>query len=442
VRQTSSIYSRVKDSLRSITTKLPGTKLDSLGPMVVADVKIFPDTEKDASDKSGAISLQGLASLRGVRIIVVIGVFDLGGSERQALAVVRYLRDVAGADVEIWGCHAGGGRVAELCRQYYIPCRLMPIPWMAHWGRAQRYKALLQFTLALRRARADVFLPYITLTNVFCGLVWRFTGAKTCIWNQRESGITEPVGPRVGRWATRLTPRFTSNSQHGAEYLINKHNVPRTHVTVLHNAVELSTAELDGPTWRRNLNVSEDSFVAVMLANLHGGKDHATVQKAWQIVANRIPATLLLAGRFDGTQDSLKLLAVDLGITDYVRFLGPVKDVSGLLSASDLAVFSSPAEGCPNAVLECMAAALPVVATDIPGVREAVGPDGIPFLTPFGDAEAMASKILELARNPGLRSKLGKLNRQRIETQFSPRMLGERTCALISSVLERVEVED
>ncbi len=379
--------------------------------------------------------------LQRIRIRIVIGAFDLGGSERQALTLACYLREVSGADVEIWGCSLSGGRVAELCQEYKIPWRLVPIPWMAHWGRTRRLKALLQFTLAMRRARADVLLPYITLTNVFCGLVWRLTGSRTCIWNQRESGITEPVGPRVGRWATRLTPWFTSNSQHGAEYLINKHNVPRTHVTVIHNAVELSTAELDGPAWRRNLNLSEDSFVAVMLANFHAGKDHVTVLKAWRIVTDKIPATLLFAGRFDGTQDSLKILSVDLGLSEQLRFLGPVKDVSGLLSACDLGVFSSPAEGSPNAVMECMAAGLAVVATDIPGVREAVGAAGIPFLAPFANPDALASKILELAQNPALRARLGHLNRQRIETEFSPRVLGERVSALISSALGHVKVE-
>lgn len=412
--------------------------------MVAADSKIFRGTEKNASDKPSAISQQGMASpLRGVRIIIVIGVFDLGGSERQAVTLARYLREVIGTDVEMWGCDISGGRVAELCDRYKIPWRIYKMPWAANWGSPRRYRALLDFTLKLRRAHVDVLLPYITLTNVFCGLVWRFTGAKSCIWSQRESGITaSPIGSRTGRWATRLTPWFTSNSKHGADYLINKHKVSPARVSVIHNTVELSPAEHDAATWRRNLNVSEDSFLAVKVANLHGLKDHATVLRAWRIVNDKIPATLLFAGRFDGTEDSLKILAVDLGLSEQVRFLGPVKDVSGLLSACDLGVLSSPAEGCPNSVLECMAAGLPVVASDIPGVREAVGPDGIPLLAPFGDAEAMASKILELAENPSMRNNLGELNRHRIETQFSPRMLGERTWALISAVLGDAEVED
>src|SRR5437899_9931672 len=53
--------------------------------------------------------------LQGVRIIIAIGILEMGGSERQALAVARYLQDSAGADVEVWGCTGGRGPVAELC---------------------------------------------------------------------------------------------------------------------------------------------------------------------------------------------------------------------------------------------------------------------------------------------------------------------------------------
>ena len=102
----------------------------------------------------------------------------------------------------------------------------------------------------------------------------------------------------------------------------------------------------------------------------------------------------MLAGRPEGRRELLEVLARDLGLGERVRFVGDVDDVAGLLGASDVGVLSStPLEGCPNAVIESMAAGLPVVGTDIPGVREALGDEGRPFLVAAEDpgAGALAS---------------------------------------------------
>jgi glycosyltransferase involved in cell wall biosynthesis len=80
-----------------------------------------------------------------------------------------------------------------------------------------------------------------------------------------------------------------------------------------------------------------------------------------------------------------------------------------------------------------MAAGLPVAGTDIPGIREAVGPDGFAYLAPPGDAEALATKLAHLADDPQERRVLGEQNARRVRTEFSlPRMLEAHT-----GVLER-----
>ena len=121
-----------------------------------------------------------------------------------------------------------------------------------------------------------------------------------------------------------------------------------------------------------------------------------------------------------------------------VRFLGQVRDVSGLLQSVDLGLFASPIEGSPNAVLECMAAGLAVVGTDIPGIREAVGPDGAPYLAPPEDADRFAELVLLLARDAERRAQAGRANRRRIENCFSPRQMGARMASLCAARLSRV----
>jgi len=145
---------------------------------------------------------------------------------------------------------------------------------------------------------------------------------------------------------------------------------------------------------------------------------------------------LALAGRFGVAEKEIKALAYDLELGKSVRFLGAVKDVDGLLSASDLSAFSSQAEGCPNGVLEAMAAGLPVVATDIPGVRDALGSNATKFLAPIGDPFVLAQKIQLMIDNPTLRLEEGEKNRARVKKEFSIEQMCQSSVGLIKAHLK------
>ena len=186
----------------------------------------------------------------------------------------------------------------------------------------------------------------------------------------------------------------------------------------------------------------EATFVACMVGNLHAAKDHLTLLRAWQLVVDRLEPlgkkpVLLLAGRLDSMADRVKALAFDLRLHDSVQFLGLVEDIAGLLEAVDLGVFCSPKESCPNGVLECMAVGLPVVASDIAGVREVVGESGLAHLAPPEDAVTLAERIVGLAMNPALCESLSKINRERIATHYSIERMGESMTKIIADALTR-----
>jgi len=98
--------------------------------------------------------------------------------------------------------------------------------------------------------------------------------------------------------------------------------------------------------------------------------------------------------------EELRALAAQLGIKDDVFFIGRCDRVADLLFASDIGVLSSKAEGFANAILEYMAAGLPVVATDVGGAREAIAEGETGYTVTSSDDEKMAVRIIELLNEP------------------------------------------
>ena len=106
------------------------------------------------------------------------------------------------------------------------------------------------------------------------------------------------------------------------------------------------------------------------------------------------------------------------GIADRVHFAGWRNDVPEILAASDLLVLPSAWEGMPNVVLEAMAAGRPLVATDVEGVRELLGPLAERQAVRYGDSPALAGRIAGFLGDPAAAAAVGSANRRRVEDAF------------------------
>jgi glycosyltransferase involved in cell wall biosynthesis len=375
-------------------------------------------------------------TLKGRRIIFVFGSLELGGAERQALILARHLSEHVGARVQVWGFNLPGP-VASLCEQYGLAWRVVPFYFSA--SLKQRLIRLLKLARTLRAEYPDLLLPYTLIPNVACGLVWRLAGARACVWSQRDAGIAH-LDPAWELAAARLTPQFVAISQEGADYLTERLKARPARVRLIRNGVEPPAPLMSRDEWRARLGADGNCFVACMVANLHRYKDHVTLLRAWRVTATTLrargrSALLVLAGRHDDAYASLSSLARELGIERSVFFAGYVADVAGLLAASDICVFSSRSEGCPNGVLEGMAAGLAVAGSDIMGIRQAVGRGAVTLLAPPGDAPALAEIMLRLADDPALRDALGAENRRRVREVFDPLRMCKEHVALFDQCL-------
>jgi glycosyltransferase involved in cell wall biosynthesis len=129
-------------------------------------------------------------------------------------------------------------------------------------------------------------------------------------------------------------------------------------------------------------------------------------------------AAFLLAGEGE-LMESLRDLVKALGIDSSTHFLGRCDRVAELLSISEICVLSSKAEGFSNSILEYMAAARPVVVTNVGGAGELVTEGETGYLVPSGDDSMMAVRIIELLRDPPKARTMGDNGQRVVKEKFS-----------------------
>jgi glycosyltransferase involved in cell wall biosynthesis len=375
-------------------------------------------------------------------VLFVLPTLDLGGAERQALLLAEYLRSHGGCDVAIAALFGGTGGQAlrSICRQWRIPCLRFNMPEFTGDDPPMLTRAgIRHFIRELKFLAPDVLLPYTSLPNILCGLGWKKGGASACIWGQRDAGAVSPDSP----WqpaALQNTPHFAANSQAGFDYLVQNCRVSPEQAFLIPNGVRLTPPIRSRSSWRSQLGASDEDIVAGMIANVQPLKDHRTLLLAWREVVRSMPhrpPILCLAGQLTSSAPPLRQLADNLGLADSVRWLGLVEDISGLLSALDLAVFSSAREGLPNGILEPMAAGLAVVATDNAGSRQAFDQPQYPYLAKAADPNDFAAKVIALLGSPETRRTLGKNNHQRVSDAFSIEALGRAYDRLLQNALRQ-----
>jgi len=372
--------------------------------------------------------------LAGKRFLFVFCSLGLGGAERQGMLLARYLNSL-GCDVRVWG-NDGPGLIAEQCEEVGIPWAIHRFRWPCR--KSSLVRDGFRMVRALRQERPNVILTYTKWANVSCGLTWRLSPAEVCIWGQRD--IHWLRGDAVERFAYRGVSAVICNAEHEVDYLRQTLGETPVPVSVVHNGINLAACTKTRAEWRAELGIEKDITVATMVANFRPEKDHLTLLHAWRkllatISEGQTRPYLLLAGAPLESQKSVQIVASTLGLLDTVKFLGQVRDISGLLDASDIGVLTSTHEGLSNAIIEYMASGLPVVATDLPGNHEALGDDPQQPFCEAGNPDSLVAGLQPLLNFPNLRKKLGTRNRQRASAEFSIDAMCEKTVAIIVDLL-------
>lgn len=186
---------------------------------------------------------------------------------------------------------------------------------------------------------------------------------------------------------------------------------------------------------RRQLGILEEAFVIAETARMAPGKGHDVILKAIvELPPSERPIVLMAGNGHEG--EKLQRLAENLGLNQFVRFTGFIDDVRTVLWASNVFVHVPNffPEGVSVAILEAMAAGLPVIASKVGGIPEVVKNGETGLIVPPNDPKALAEAINELRKDKALCEKIGKQAQEWVRKHHDARQLPDRVIQVYSQV--------
>ena len=260
--------------------------------------------------------------------------------------------------------------------------------------------------IALHSAKASVLgrlaARSLGIPTILTAHGWTFTPGFPRIPGMVYRNIERLVGP--------LTRKIIAVSEFDRRLALEAGIVGADRIVTVHNGIPDVPLHLRAEPARTPARL-------VMVARFSPQKDHQTLLQALAGLQH-LDWELDLIG--DGPLiDRVKSLALSLKLGGRIRFLGQRMDVESLLAQSQISILATNWEGFPLSILESMRAGLPVIASSVGGVEEAILDGETGYLVPRGDVAALRDRIRALVESPDLRLRMGKLARVRYEQHFS-----------------------
>lgn len=288
-------------------------------------------------------------------------------------------------------------------------------------------RAMIDLQLRSRRGRYHIIQSQHEKSDLFCALLPARPGQTVRISNRRDSGFNK--SPLLRGVFRRLNPRFehiVAPSRGLLNLLCETEGIDPARTLCLPNGVDTDRFRPADPQLRPGLRAElglPDGFLVACAARLAPIKRHEDLLEAFFGMASERPrARLLLFG--DGPlEDRLRQAARASGIGDRVHFFGEVRNMETVLPLMDAFALASSTEGMSNAIIEAMAAGLPVVATAVGGTPESVVHEDTGLLVPPMEPRRMSQALARLHDHPETARDMGRHGRQRAEREFSLRAM-------------------
>ena len=375
-----------------------------------------------------------MASPRPVKVAFCLDSFEIGGTELNAVRTAEAL-DPKRIELSIFHLQTHGplrSRYERLgVRMTHVPISNLYSPRTATQG--------IRLARMLRDAKVDVVHSHDIYCNIFV-VPWAriFTQCLT-IASRRWSYYAPRAGlAGINRLSARFAHHILANSSGVADVLAVEEGVPRKKIIEIPNFLEanafVAVSPADRAAQRLAWGLPDGAFAIGIVARLRPVKNHVLLFKAAAQLDDQFHLMIIGDGPL---RAELENLARALGIESRVHFAGEVIPDHNLHQFLDVSVLCSLSEGFPNAVIEAMAAVVPVVATPVGGVIDAVTDGVTGILVPLDDPTSLAKLLRKLESNSVLRAGLGSAGRDAAHAKFSQEIVIEKLSLLYEMLAGR-----
>jgi glycosyltransferase involved in cell wall biosynthesis len=301
--------------------------------------------------------------------------------------------------------------------------------------------ALVRMTRIFAKERPDVVHAHTYKAGVLASMAGRIAGVPAVLFTPHghifSRGASIPGVPgglklELLRWITRAAQgcadRITALSDPDLEQQVSLNLSPASKYVVVRNGIDCD--RFAGPRPR----AFEGSPVIGSVGRFSEEKGYRHLLEAMVEVRRRLPGARLALVGYGALEGDLRSRTAGLGLDGIVTFAGE-RDSAEVIGAFDVYVQPSLYESQGLAILEAMAAGVPVVASDVGGVRDAVRDGGTGLLVPPADPGALAEAILRLAGDPALASRLAAEAGRRVRERYSSSTMVASYAALYRELL-------
>ena len=363
-------------------------------------------------------------------VLLVVDQFSetFGGGERIALKLAALL-PVYGYRVSILTFFVHP-QCAELKS---APCPIYVLPLQRTYD-VSAFRAALAFRHFLKQEQIRIVQTFFESSDLWAGLVTKVMSDAKLIWSRRDMGILRGRKHDVAyKLMSGVPDAVFAVSEQVRQHCITVDGIPANRVLTIYNGLDV-----EGWSATRRLR-GHGRFVVATLGNIRKVKGHDVFIRAAAAVIRKFPnVSFKIAGEVL-EQDyfkQLQELVRDLNLTDHFIFMSGVTDIREYLSAVDIFVLPSRSEGFSNAIIEAMAASLPVVATNVGGNAEAIKDGVTGFIVPSEDVGALSDAITRLLSDPSMAKEMGASGRALVVEKFTIAAMMLQITAVYSSLLE------